>query len=450
MNSQPPQRIVAIVGRPNVGKSALFNRLVGRRLAIVHEETGVTRDRLASEATWENERFELIDTGGVGLIDAGASADEIERGTRAQVDVAIQDAAVVLLVVDITAGVVPLDVEVARLLHHSGRPVFVAANKADRAELDETAAEFESLGFPVFPVSALHRRGLDPLMEGVARELPDVENVTLANPLKVAIVGRPNVGKSSYINRLLRNDRVIVSNIPGTTRDSIEVPFTVGRGDSARHYVLVDTAGIRKQGRVKSAVDQFSLMRTQKSIERCDVAVLMLDAAEGPSARDKRIAAAIMELNKGCLLLINKWDLAGEVTQRAYGKALAREMPFFSFAPTIFASAKSGYNIRRTIEAIDYVGAQVQMTLTTGLLNRVLHEAFQRVTPPARGGRRLKFYYATQVGAAPIEVRLFVNDTKRVAPAYKSYLLKSLRKAFGLEGAPVVLQFRARPRRERE
>ncbi len=443
MRTHPEQRVVAIVGRPNVGKSALFNRLAGRRIAIVHEESGVTRDRLACEARWEGARYELMDTGGVGLLDGAATGDEIERGTRRQVDVAIEDAAVVVFVADITAGVVALDQEVARLLHGSGRKVFLAANKADNAGLDPQAAEFESLGFPVFPVSALHNRGVEPLMGAVMAQLPTAQEVAEADALKVVVVGRPNVGKSSYINKLLGSERVIVSEVPGTTRDSIEIPFTLGGGPQARHYRLIDTAGLRKAGRVHDSVERFSLMRTEGSIERADVVVLMLDAAEGPTVQDKKIAALIMENRKGCLLLVNKWDLAEGVTTKEYEKALRLTLPFLNFAPIIFASARSGLNMRKSIDVIDHVAAQVNATLTTGMLNRVLHDAFDRVQAPDVQGKRMRFYYATQTGWKPLRVRLFVNDPERSTPAYRSYLLKALRAAFGLEGAPVVLDFKS-------
>jgi len=439
---------VAIVGRPNVGKSALFNRLIGRRVAIVHEEAGVTRDRLCSEAVWNDQRFELIDTGGIGRIDRAASADAIESGTRAQVDVALQDAAVVIFVVDVSDGRVALDEEVARLLHQSGRTVLAAVNKCDNDALEEQAVEFEALGFPVFPVSALHGRGVAALVEAALPRLPPARNVTTARPLKVAVVGRPNVGKSSYINRLLRSERVIVSDVPGTTRDSIEIPFTVGKGEQARHYVLIDTAGIRRQRRQGTAVDTFSMMRTESSIEQSDLVVLMLDATQGPSLQDRKTAGKILENRKGCILVINKWDLADEVTQRTYTTALRQAMPFLGFVPVIYLSAKSGYNVRRTVDAIDYVAAQIQTQLTTGTLNRVLQDATQRVTPPAgRGGTgRLKIFYATQTGTQPIRIKLFVNDPKRVTDAYRTYLVNALRGAFGLEGAPVILQFHARPR----
>ncbi len=439
---ESPKRVVAIVGRPNVGKSAVFNRLAARRIAIVHAQSGVTRDRLMREVTWNNQRFELIDTGGVCNIDDAASRDLIEAGIRDQVDVALADAAVALFVVDIEAGVMPMDEEVAGILRSSGRKTFVLANKADTPPRDADAAEFERLGFPVFPISALHNRGFAAPMKEVLAELPPGENPTLAEPLKVAVVGRPNVGKSSYINRLLRNDRVIVSDVPGTTRDSIDIPFVVGRGEQARHYLLIDTAGMRRVGKIDNSVERFSHFRSERSIKDCDVAVLVLDAVQGPTAQDKKIAAKIAELKKGCLILVNKWDLQEE-TQRKFGPELARAMPFMAYCPVFFASATTGYNIRRTIEAIDYVAAQVSTPLPTGVLNRTLQEAYARVQPPAIEGKRLKLYYATQVGVEPIRIRIFVNDPKRVRANYRNYLIRSMREKFGLEGAPVLLQFRS-------
>ncbi|MFH0953205.1 MAG: ribosome biogenesis GTPase Der [Verrucomicrobiota bacterium] len=438
-----PRRVVAIVGRPNVGKSALFNRLAGQRIAIVHEESGVTRDRITAEAVWDDERFELIDTGGVGLMDRATADDEIVRGTRTQVDVAIEDAAVVVVVTDITSGLVPLDEEVARLLHASGRPVFLAANKSDNARQDAGGAEFERLGFPVFPVSALHNRGVDLLMQAVLRQLPVTGEEARGPALKVAVVGRPNVGKSSYINRLLGCERVIVSEVPGTTRDSIEIPFAVGKGAGARRYVLIDTAGMRKAGRVHGRVEQFSLLRAERSIEHADVVVLMLDAEQGPTVQDKKIAATIQENRKGCVLLVNKWDLARGVTEREYERALRKVMFFFDFAPIVFASSVTGFNIRKSVEVIDHVAAQIRTELTTGLLNRILRDAFDRVQPPLVQGRRLKLYYATQTGTQPVRVRLFVNDPQRASPSYRSYLVGCVRGVFGLEGAPVVLDFRS-------
>lgn len=449
--SPPEQRVAAIVGRPNVGKSALFNRLVGRRLAIVHEESGVTRDRLAAEARWQGDRFELIDTGGLAMVDSAAPADGIDAGIRRQVEVAISDAPVAVLAVDVTSGLHPLDRDVADLLRRSNRKVIVAACKADNEVVAGDIHEFSTLGFPVFPVSALHNRGISDFMHAVAAALPEPRPQGLTEPLKVTVVGRPNVGKSSYINRLLRSDRVIVSDVPGTTRDSIEIPFTVGTGPQARPYILTDTAGMRRKGKIKDTVERFSLMRAEKSIERADVVVLMLDARQGPTTMDKSIAAKIIDKRKGIVLGINKWDLAEEdgVTQRAYTRALSEAVPFLGFAPIVYMSAQTGYNIRNSIEIIDHAAAQIVMQLGTGLLNRVLREAFSRAQPPMSRGRRLKLYYAAQVGVRPVRIRLFVNEPRLLTDSYQSYLMRALREAFGLEGAPIVLQFRGKEPRKK-
>lgn len=444
-SSPTSPRVVAIVGRPNVGKSALFNRIVRRRVAIVHEQSGVTRDRLAMDVAWEDHRFELIDTGGLALMDQAVAEDDIEEGIRRQVEVAIQDASVVILVVDLRGGCQPMDVEVSRILHQSNASTLIAANKADEAAHDALSSEFAHLGFPVMPVSALHGRGIDDLLGSVVERLPPAGEQVQTDPLRIAVVGRPNVGKSSYINRLLHDDRVIVSNVPGTTRDSVEVPFVIGKGSQARHYRLIDTAGIRRLGKVDSVVERFSLFRTDESIERADVVVLMLDAVEGPTSQDKKIARKVLDQLRGCLLLVNKWDLAMEekVTQRKYGEALRKELPFLGFVPIVFASAATGYNVRRCIDAMDYVAGQVQTRLSTGVLNRFLHDAFDRVHPPMVGARRLKLYYATQVGVKPIRINLYVNHRKYVSPQYQQYLIRSLRTGFGLEGAPVQLRFRS-------
>jgi GTP-binding protein len=450
MPENPINRTVAIVGRPNVGKSALFNRLVGRRISIVHEQVGVTRDRVSAEAEHNGHRFDLIDTGGLGHFDRQIAADEIVANTEAQAEIAIADAALILFVVDISTGLLPLDEEVARLLHRSGRPVLLLANKADNPQRDENIIDFDILGFPTYPVSAIQNRGFTPLLESITQHLPTQNNPTAQTPLRVAIVGRPNAGKSSNINRLLRHDRVIVSDIPGTTRDSIEIPFTIGTGPSARHYQLIDTAGVQKETRSRGAVDWFSNLRTEKSIERADVVILMLDAETGPTSRDKKIAAKIIEAERGCLLLINKWDLAEEadqeITQTRYLPALREALPFLTFAPILFVSAKSGYNMKRTIEAIDYVAAQTRTEITTGVLNRVIQQAVEKLPPPMVKGRRLKIYYATQSGTNPIYFRLFVNNPDLTRANWVAYLKNQLREAFGLEGAPIFLKLVPRSR----
>ena len=264
----------------------------------------------------------------------------------------------------------------------------------------------------------------------------------------MAVVGRPNVGKSSYINRLIRHERCIVSDIPGTTQDCVEIPFTVGKGEQSRHYLLMDTAGIRSRSRTRSAVERFSMMRTEKGIKQSDVTILILDSEDGPTTRDKKIAAMILEHQKGCLIIANKWDKMEDITQRKYQPMLSQALPFLSFVPVLYSSAQTGYNIRRTIEAIDFVGAQISTEISTGTLNRVLHRAFERVPPPRSTKHPLKLYYVTQVGTRPIRLKLFVNNPKKVSQAYRSYLTKALRSTFGLEGAPIILHFTARSKRQ--
>ncbi|MCU0857437.1 MAG: ribosome biogenesis GTPase Der [Pontiellaceae bacterium] len=452
MGVSEPAGTVAIVGRPNIGKSALFNRIVGRRVSIVHEECGVTRDRVVCEAEWNGRYFDVIDTGGLGTMDSGSAHNVIVDSTNKQVAVAIEDASAILFVVDITAGIVPMDEEVARLLHRANRPVFIVANKADTAARDEQAPEFSKLGFPVFPVSALHNRGIDAVLETVLAELPAAPPGEKRTPLRVAVVGRPNSGKSSYINRLLNSERVIVSEIPGTTRDSIEIPFSIGSGPRARHYVLIDTAGINRHNRRSGAIEHYSNLCAEESVESADIVILLMDATEGPKLLDKKLAAKIIEAQKGCILIVNKWDIAeaAEVTQTKYEPALRKEMPFLDFAPLLFLSAKSGFNIRRSVELIDYISDQVQLKLSTGVLNRILQDAVQKNPPPSVNGRPLKIYYATQAGVKPVRVKLFVNNTLRATSSYKRYLDHKIRDAFGLEGAPLDLKFVPRPRPDLE
>lgn len=431
--------LVAIVGRPNVGKSALFNRILNRRVAIVHEECGVTRDRIIARTEWAGKAFDLVDTGGLTEFARAASGDVIAAGTRQQSEAAIEDAALVILVVDVESGLSPLDEEVARLTRRKGIPAIIAINKCDNADRDDLTAPFERLGFPLFSVSALHNRGIQELLDHMAETLPSTPEVPATEPLKITVVGRPNVGKSSFINRIIRRQRVIVSEVPGTTRDSIDIPFAIGTGPTARHYLLTDTAGMRKLGKVDGAVERYSVFRAEKSIERADVVVLMLDASQGPTSQDKSIASLIEEAEKGCVLIVNKWDLMGHSTQKQYLDALSRELPFMGWVPVVFVSAKDGYNIRQCLEAIDRAAEQIVAHLPTGKLNRTIMDAYERVQPPVLHGKRFKIYYATQMGTKPVRIGLFVNDPKRLPDAYRDYLIKSLRRAFGLEGAPVVL-----------
>ena len=440
------ERIVAIVGRPNVGKSALFNRLVRRRLAIVHAEEGVTRDRLMARAEWLGQKFRVVDTGGLALMDRAKSGDEILRATADQVQAAIEDSAAVILVVDLTAGLQPLDVEVARLLRQAGRPAVVAANKADLPAQDERAGDFAALGYPAFPVSASHNRGIEDLLAAVLPHLPPESGEAEPARLKVAVVGRPNVGKSSYINRLTGLDRVIVSPVPGTTRDTIDVPFTLKAADGGeRHYVLVDTAGMRKQGKVHESVEKFSLFRAEQCIAEADIVVLALDAEAGPGTQEKKIAALIREHHKACVVLVNKWDLAKGTQVKAadYEERMRQELFFLGDIPVVFVSALSGHQIRRSFEVIDAVATRLTTKMPTGVLNRVLRDAFAQSQPPFSKGRQLKFYYATQTGQNPPRVTLFVNDPKLSTPTHQAFLATRLRAAFDLAGVPLVLRYRS-------
>ena len=445
-------RVIAIVGRPNVGKSALFNRIARKRIAIVHDEHGVTRDRLMREVEWENERFSLIDTGGVMSLTGQNEKNPIEAGIRAQVDTALCDANVAIMVVDVQSGVHPLDEEVASIIRKAGVPCIIAVNKCDQPQHEVGIEEFARLGFTFFPVAAQHNRGMGELMEAVVPYLPKITNETVAKPLRVAIVGRPNAGKSSYINRLLRAERVIVSEIAGTTRDSIDIPFTIGTGELARHYTLVDTAGMRHKHSIDNAVERFSLFRAEESIQEADIVVLVLDPELGPTLQDKHIAALIQKNQKGCVILMNKWDLAMEkgMTQTQSEPVLRQVMPFMSYCPIVFLSAKTGFNVRKSIEVIDAVAAQTRLTLPTGMLNRTLVEATRRVVAPAKAGKRLRVYYAVQICSAPITIRMFVNDPTLATKQYTDFMIRSLRERFGLEGAPVVILYRARTRPDTE
>src|SRR3989440_6669166 len=310
--------VVAIVGRPNVGKSALFNRIVGRRIAIVHDQPGVTRDRVAAEAEWHGRPFTLVDTGGIGLLRGEKAVDVISRAAFEQVQLAIESAHLIILVVNVQEALVPLDREVADRLRRSGKPVLVAVNKADTANMAEQADEFSALGFEkLFPVSAIHGEGIEPLMEAVLESLPALqdkdrvsEETGETKPLKLAIVGRPNVGKSSIINSLTQSQRVIVSPVPGTTRDAVDVPFEIETEAGRERYLLIDTAGLRKARRIADSIEFFSAKRSEDSIARCDIAVLVLDAEEGISEQDKKIADVIVQNKRACIIVINKWDLA--------------------------------------------------------------------------------------------------------------------------------------------
>ncbi len=444
--------VVSLVGRPNTGKSALFNRIAKKRVAIVFDQPGVTRDRVTREVEILGRKVMLVDTGGIAF-DSRVTKDPLDDETRRQAALAVEDSAVCVIVVDAREGIVPLDVEVIKRVRDSGVPCMIAANKCDTDADDDRALEFERFGLPVFPVSAEHGRGVEPLLESCVGRLPKADEEALAQkPLRVAIVGRPNVGKSSYINRLLKAPRVIVSDVAGTTRDAVEVPFTIGSGPDARHYLLVDTAGLKPHTKMsKTSVDNFSLFRSEQAIEEADVVVLILDPSLGPTIQDKRIAGKILDAHKACVLMMNKWDLAvksGLTDETKAAAAVRQMMPFLSFAPVVFCSNASGYNIRKTVEAIDRVSESASMKLPTGILNRTIEAAAKKTLSPMVRGKRLKVYYALQVSTNPQTLRLFVNDPKLVTPAYLAYLDRSIRARFGVEGAPLRLFLKARSRKE--
>ncbi len=444
--------VVSLVGRPNTGKSALFNRIARKRVAIVFDQPGVTRDRVTREVDVLGRKIMLVDTGGIAF-DRRITGDPLDEETKSQAALAVEDSAVCVIVVDARDGVTPLDSEVIQRIRKSGVPCVIAANKCDTADDDWRAAEFERFGLPVFPTSAEHGRGVEALVKDVIARLPSAaaEEEAEKRPLRVAIVGRPNTGKSSYVNRLLNAPRVIVSEIPGTTRDAVEVPFTIGSGPDARRYMLVDTAGMKPHTKMsKTSVDNFSLFRSEEAIAESDVVVLVLDPKMGPTMQDKRIAGKILDAHKACVILMNKWDLAQEdgITETKASEALRQMMPFLNFAPAVYCSNKSGYNIRRTVEAIDRAAASASERIPTGMLNNAITKATKKTLSPMIKGKRLKIYYGLQVTTNPQTIRLFVNDPKLVTPAYISFIEKNIRARFGLEGAPLRIFLKARSRKD--
>lgn len=443
--------VVSLVGRPNTGKSALFNRIAKKRVAIVFDQPGVTRDRVTREVEVLNRKIMLVDTGGIAF-DKRVTNDPLDSETRNQAALAVEDSSVCVIVVDSREGITPLDAEVIKRVRESGVPCMIAANKCDNPEDDWRAAEFERFGLPVYATSAEHGRGVEDLIRDVVAKLPPAtENETAKRPLRVAIVGRPNSGKSSYVNRLLNAPRVIVSEIAGTTRDAVEVPFTIGSGPDARHYMLVDTAGMKPHTKMsKTSVDNFSLFRSEDAIKEADVVLLVIDANIGPTMQDKRIAGKILDSHRACAVLCQKWDLAQKegMTEAKALPAIRQMMPFLNFAPIVFCSNASGYNIRRTVEAIDRAAAGASERLPTGMLNRVLTAATKKTLAPMVKGKRLKVYYGLQVSTNPQTIRLFVNDPKLVTPAYLSFIEKNIRARFGLEGAPIRIFLKARSRKD--
>ena len=455
------QNILAIVGRPNVGKSALFNRIVGRRLAIVHEEAGVTRDRVSAVAEWREKKFEVVDTGGIMFMDDEKITDFLVAATRHQTEVAIEMATVIVLVVDVKDGLTPLDREIARKLRASGKTILLAINKVDNPQRDVGVTEFSELGFPkLFAISAVHGHGVSALLDVATADFVAGTVEETAKPVRLAIVGRPNVGKSSLVNRILESERTVVSEIPGTTRDSVDVPFVL----DGKSYVLVDTAGLKHRSKIVSSVDQFGLMRAERSIRECDVAVLVLDALAGVTKQDKKIGGQIAEAARSCVVLVNKWDLAADeegksnrlVAKKAkkvsfreeYQAAVRRELFFLNWAPVLFASAKTGASVRQVFELVEQIERELNRRIETPELNRALVRAVDAYPPPRVSGKRFKIYYAFQSETRPPTFTMFVNNAQLLTQHYQRYLTDKLRAAWGFTGCPVLFKFKPRERRE--
>ena len=432
--------LVAIVGRPNVGKSTLFNRLIGRRVAIVEDTPGVTRDRIYQDAEWLQYAFTLIDTGGI----EPESEDAIAVQMRRQAELAVETADVIIFLVDGREGMTSADLEVASMLRRSKKPVVLTVNKVDVPKQSDAAYEFYSLGLgdPV-TISAAQGLGLGDLLDAVVEDFPkDLEEETHAR-VNIALVGKPNVGKSSLVNALLGEERTIVSDVPGTTRDSIDTPFSA----NGRDYTLVDTAGIRRRRSIEDeSIERYSVIRSLAAIRRSDVVLIICDANEGLSEQDVRIAGYAHEEGKASVIVVNKWDLVEKDTHTMsrFEKELGVQLSFMRYAPMLFISAKSGQRVNRVLEAADAVYEQACRRIPTGQLNDTLGEAVAMNAPPSDKGRLLRIYYATQAAVQPPTFVIFVNDTKLIHFSYERYLENYLRKTFGFEGTPIRLLFRNR------
>lgn len=432
--------VVAIVGRPNVGKSALFNRIVGQRIAIVEGEPGITRDRIYAQTEWAGRTFAIVDTGGIDYgIDEGFGALAREQAERA-----MEEADLILFVVDARSGLLPADQEVAEALRRAEKPVLLVVNKVDDASLLASVPEFYALGLgDPHPVSAEHGRGIGDLLDHTVANLPnDDDDSDHEGEIRIAVIGRPNVGKSSLVNRLIGEERSIVTDIPGTTRDAID--STVER-DGTR-FTLIDTAGIRRQSRIDQAVERYSVIRALRAIDRCDVCLMLLDATELVTEQDKRIAGYAHEAGKGMILVVNKWDLIEKdsTTINRFEERIRQQMGFLAYAPILFISAKTGQRVQHLFQLSLYVANQHALRIPTGRLNEVLHEATMKRQPPTDKGRRLKILYGTQTGVKPPTIVLFVNDPKLMHYSYLRYIENELRESFGFVGTPLVLRLRQR------
>ena len=437
--------LVAIVGRPNVGKSMLFNRLVGQRLSIVEDTPGVTRDRLYAECEWCGRKFDMVDTGGI----EPSTDSEILLFMREQAQIAIDAATVIVLVTDLRTGVTAADKDVANMLLRSKKPVVLAVNKADSTGATDVGVyEFYSLGLgdPI-PVSAVHGHGTGDLLDECLKYFPEAdEEEGEDDRVKVAIIGKPNVGKSSLLNRILGQKRVIVSDVAGTTRDAVDTTFENEYGK----FLFIDTAGIRRKSKVDERVEKFSVMRAQLAIERADVCLILIDARDGVTDQDTKIAGLAHEAGKASFVVVNKWDLVEKETgtMEKMRKDVMRDLSFMSYAPILFISALTGQRTDRIFELIHFVNDQSNMRISTGMLNNVLADAQARVQPPTDKGRRLKIYYMTQTGVKPPNFVIFCNSRELFHFSYQRYLENQIRAVFGLEGTPVRIVIRQKGDKE--
>jgi GTP-binding protein len=428
---------VAVVGRPNVGKSTFFNKVVGRRVSIVEDTPGVTRDRIYAEAEWRGKSFALIDTGGI----EPDSSDVILSQMRAQAEIAMDTADVILFMVDGKDGLTASDREVGSMLMKTGKEVVLVVNKIDSPKLPEDFYDFYELGLgePI-PISAANMYNLGDVLDLIVEKLPHAEEAEEDDTTKIAVIGKPNVGKSSLINALMGEERVIVSDVAGTTRDSIDTPFT--RGDEK--YILIDTAGIRRKSKVTGDIEKYSVIRAIAAIERCDVALLMIDAAEGVTDQDKKIAGIAHEAGKGIVVVVNKWDLIEKETNTMndYRKKLAEELTFMSYAPSVFISVKTKQRLNNVIDMVKYVSEKRALRVPTGQLNSLIADATMMNQPPSDKGKRLKIYYATQVGVKPPLFSFKINDRELMHFSYARYLENKIREGFGFEGTSIKFVFR--------
>lgn len=434
-----PLPIVAIIGRPNVGKSTLFNRIVGGRISIVEDMPGVTRDRIYQKSEWLGRGFNLIDTGGI--VDAAADGT-LEEKIRSQAELAIEDADLIIFVVDAKTGIVPDDLAIANILRKSAKPIILAANKVeDYSEIHNLLSEFYRIGIgEPFPISAAHGMNIGDLLDEVINLLPEAMEINDEDGIRIALLGRPNVGKSSLVNLILGEERSIVSDIPGTTRDSIDSQFEF----DGQKYIFIDTAGIRRKARISESTERYSVVRTLKAIEDCHVALILIDAVEGVTEQDKRIAGLAHEAGKASIIVVNKWDLIKKdsKTMDVYEKRLREELGFMSYSPTIYISAMTGQRVNRLLEMIDFVDNEANKRFPTKLLNQYLDEILALNPPPSEKGKKIKFSYVTQAGIRPPTFVFFVNQPENVHFSYQRYIENKFREAFSFTGSPIRFIFK--------